>query len=115
MEEQTAEQRLGFQEVMAAIATCQTALTNKIEAVQLDVSLIRQDFDKLRTRVSEAEQRVGLAEDTVREHTASIRTLQTRSERWNINSTTWKIGTGGTISRSLACQKVRRGKIPRYL
>lgn len=76
MEEQSDVQRLGFQEVMAAIALCQTALTNKIEAVQLDVSLIRQDFDKLRARVSDAEQRVRLTEDTVTEHTASICTLQ---------------------------------------
>lgn len=78
MEEHSDVQRLGFQEVMAVIASCQTALTNKIEAVQLDVSLVQQDFDKLRARVSEAEQRVGLTEDTVMEHTVSICILQTK-------------------------------------
>lgn len=46
--------RLGFQEVMA-IAACQAALTGKIEAVQLDVGLVRQDLDKLHLRMSEVE------------------------------------------------------------
>lgn len=52
----------GIPEVMAAIttcqaavATCQTALTSKIEAVQLDVGLLRQDIDKIRSRVTAAE------------------------------------------------------------
>lgn len=39
--------QLGFPEVMAAIVSCQATLTSEIEAVQLDVSLIRQDQDKL--------------------------------------------------------------------
>lgn len=49
MEESAPPSQLGFQEVMTAIATCQASLTNKIEAVQLDVGLIRQDLDKIRT------------------------------------------------------------------
>lgn len=36
-EEPTDSQQLGFQEVMSVIASCQTTLTNKIEAVQLKV------------------------------------------------------------------------------
>lgn len=76
--EPTAEPQLGFQEVMAAIVSCQAALTNKIEAVQLDLGLIRQDLDKLCSRVSEAERRVGQTEDIATEHTASIHTLQTK-------------------------------------
>lgn len=61
-----------------AITACQTALASKIEEVQVDVGLMRQDFDKIRSRVTEAEQRMGLVEDTVADHAASIRTLQTK-------------------------------------
>lgn len=79
------EGQLGFPEVMAAITSCQATLTNKIEAVQLDVGLIRQDLDKLCSRVSEVEQCVGQTEDTVMEHTASIRTLQTKVRTLEFN------------------------------
>lgn len=44
---------------ISAIATCQTMLTEKIEVVQLDMGLIRQDTNKLRSQVSKTEQRVG--------------------------------------------------------
>lgn len=37
----------GIPEVMAAISTCQAALTGKLEAVQMDIGLIRQDLDPL--------------------------------------------------------------------
>lgn len=63
---------------MAAIATCQSTLTTKIEAVQLDMGLIRQDIDKIRSRVAETEQRLSTSEDTIAEHGASLRTLQTK-------------------------------------
>lgn len=63
---------------MAAIASCQATLTNKIEAVQFDVGLIRQDLDKIRARVSVVEQRVGQAVDTITEQNTSIRTLQSK-------------------------------------
>lgn len=56
-------------DVMAAIATCQSTLTPKIEAVQMDVGLIRKDMDK---------QRIGNTEDAVTEHGAALRTLQTK-------------------------------------
>lgn len=45
---------LGIPEVMAAIASCQAALTNKTEAVQLDIGLIRQYLDKVLTRPTTA-------------------------------------------------------------
>lgn len=41
----------GIPEVMVAITSCKTALTAKIEAVQMDVGLIDQDLDKIRTRL----------------------------------------------------------------
>lgn len=63
-------------EVMAAIATCQSTLTAKIEVVQMDEGFIHQDLDKLRSRVTETEQRIGLTE--VMEHSAALRTLQTK-------------------------------------
>lgn len=37
----------GLADVMVAIATCQATLTAKVEAVQLDVGLLRQDIYKL--------------------------------------------------------------------
>lgn len=71
----------GILEVMAAItfchlalATCQTALTSKIEAVQIDVGLICQDLDKVRSHLTAAEVRVGHVEDTVAEHDGALRT-----------------------------------------
>lgn len=51
---------LGIPEVMAAINTCQAALANKIEVVQLDIGLIQQDLDKIGSRLTTAECR-GLA------------------------------------------------------
>lgn len=65
-------------DVMAAIATCQSTLTTKIEAVQLDMGLIRQDIDKLRSRATESEQRLSTTEDTMAEHGVALRTLQTK-------------------------------------
>lgn len=65
-------------EVMAAIATCQSTLTAMIEAVQMDVGLLRQDMNTLRTRVAETEQRVSNTEDTVAEHGAALRMIQTK-------------------------------------
>lgn len=70
---------------MAAIATCQTAvasyqaaLTTKIEEVQMDVGLLWQDMDKIRSRLSAAENRVGQVEDAVGENTGAICSLQSR-------------------------------------
>lgn len=36
-------------DIMSAIAACQAALITKIEAVQLEICLVRQDIDKLRS------------------------------------------------------------------
>ena len=44
----------------------------------MDVGLIRQDMDKLRSRVTETEQRIGLLEDDSMEQSASLRTLHTK-------------------------------------
>lgn len=67
----------GLAYVMAAIATCQSTMNPKIEAVQSDVGLLRQDIEKLCSRVSAAEHRVGQAEDMLSEHTTAICNLQT--------------------------------------
>lgn len=61
--------------LMSAIATCQATLTAKIEAVQL---VMRQDIDKLQSRVMETEQLVGLTEDTVTKHSSALRALQAK-------------------------------------
>ncbi|XP_073480012.1 proteinase-activated receptor 1-like [Aquarana catesbeiana] len=63
---------------MAAISACQAALSGKIEAVQMDVGLIRQDLDKKRARLGAAEQKVGRVEDVTEEHSVAIRTLQNK-------------------------------------
>lgn len=63
---------------MAAIATCQSTLPAKIEAVQLDMGLMQQDVDKLRSRMTETEQRLGTTEDDILEHSAAIQSLQTK-------------------------------------
>lgn len=38
-----------------AVAACQTTLTARIEEAKVDISLVREDFQKLRERVTEAE------------------------------------------------------------
>lgn len=48
----------------AAVITCQTNLTTRIEEVKVDISLVRQDFHKLRERVTEAEFRLSNVEDS---------------------------------------------------
>lgn len=42
------------------------------------MGLFRQDMDKMRTRLSSAEQHLSQTEDTVAEHTSSLRSLQTK-------------------------------------
>lgn len=44
---------------------CKSTLTSKIEEVKVDVSLIRQDLQKLRDRVTEAEACISRVEDKV--------------------------------------------------
>lgn len=78
--ESAASRQPWLAEVMAAIATCPATLTAKIEAVQMDVGLLRQDMDKLRTRVTEMKQRVSHT-DTVTKHNAALRSLQTKGPR----------------------------------
>ena len=48
-----------------AVATCQATLTTKIEEVKVDVSLVRQDIQKLRERVTVAGVRLGTVEDSL--------------------------------------------------
>lgn len=62
----------------AAVASCQAALTNKIEKAQMDVGLIRQDQDKVCSRLTEAETRVGQVEDALGKNTSETRSLSSR-------------------------------------
>lgn len=55
-----------------------STLTIKIDTVQLEISLIWQDFDKICPRVTEIEHRLGDTEDTIHGHSASKHTLQVR-------------------------------------
>lgn len=65
-----------FSALMQAITGCQTTLTAKIEQIQMEMGLVRRDMDKFRDRLSESERRIGDTEDILREHGASLRTLQ---------------------------------------
>lgn len=44
----------------------------------MDVSLMCQDMDKLRSKVAEAEQRVSQTKDNVMEHSPALRMFQTK-------------------------------------
>lgn len=78
---------------MQAINGCQAALTSKIDSLQFEMGFMWRDYEKIRQRVDEAERRVGGTEDTVRDHTATLHTVQVRlkylqarmkdSENWN--------------------------------
>lgn len=67
-------------------ASCQATLTSKIEAAQQDVGLRRQGMDKIWSRVSEAEQRVGQVEDTSLEHATAL--CKPKSAPWSIKPRT---------------------------
>lgn len=93
----------GLADVMAAISTCQATLTAKIEAVQLDVGLLRQVIDKSFSKVSKAEQQVGQAKDTV------IHSLQK-----NLGDLEYKAEDAENMNKrktfaSLGWRKVQRG------
>lgn len=51
--------------LLEVITFCQTLLTAQIEEVKVNISLIRQDFQKLRDRVKTAETRLGFVEDAI--------------------------------------------------
>lgn len=51
------------QKVLAAIHACQTSLTTRIEEIKIDISLLRQDAQRTRERVTEVENRVSTLED----------------------------------------------------
>lgn len=51
--------------VLEAISDCKSTLTCKIEEVKVDVSLIRQDLQKLRERVTDTETRISQVEDDI--------------------------------------------------
>lgn len=60
--------------VPAAIAESRTSLTSKIDKVKVDISLIWQDMQKLRERVTEA--RISVVEDTIAPVPQDVRDLQ---------------------------------------
>lgn len=80
---------LGIAEVNIS---CQTTLTTKIDAVQLDIGLIQQDLNKMRVCLTAVEQRVGHLKDIVVEHSTSLHTLQTKMlamEYWAEDAENW--------------------------
>lgn len=62
--------------VLAAIAESRTYLTNRIDEVKVDISLIRQDMQKIRERVTETEARISVVEDTIAPVPQDVRDLQ---------------------------------------
>lgn len=71
-------EQANFSALMQAITGCQSALTLKIDSLQLEMGLIRKGIDKIRHRVKEAERQVGNTEDMVRDHTATLHSVQVR-------------------------------------
>lgn len=67
-----------FSALMQAINSCQSALTSKFDSLQLEMGLIQRDINKIRGQVTEAECRVGDMEDRVRDHSATLHTMQVR-------------------------------------
>lgn len=65
-----------FSALMQAINGCQAALTTKIDSLQIEMGLMRKDSEKLRRWVDEVETRVGDMEEAVRDHTATLHTVQ---------------------------------------
>lgn len=63
---------------MQPINGCQAALTSKIDSLQIEMGLMRKDSEKLRRRVDEVETHVGDTEEVVRDHMATLHTLQIR-------------------------------------
>lgn len=51
--------------LLEAITFCRTSLAAQVEEVKVDISLLRQDFQKLRDRVTTAEVRLGVVEDAL--------------------------------------------------
>lgn len=62
--------------VLDAIATLQGTLTAKKDEVKIDISLLRQDLSKVKDRVTEAETRIGAAEDILHPLTHTTEDLQ---------------------------------------
>lgn len=92
-------------DILVAITTCKETLTAKIDFLSTDISLIHNDLDKFRSRVSEAEDRISVVEDAVRSD--SCRLSSYRSIRWRSEPFTLK--PGGTTTASWAFQRRLRG------
>lgn len=52
-------------QLMAAIHLSNAALTGKMDEIQMDIGLIRQEMHSIRDRMAEAENRISLLEDTL--------------------------------------------------
>lgn len=62
--------------IMMAIASCQSALTSKIDDLQTDINRLRYDIDTVKDRTSEIERRVGAVEDTTNTIENSVHVLK---------------------------------------
>lgn len=89
-------------------------LTTEIEEVKVDISLVRQDFQILRERVTEAEVRLSSVEDSLSPPPSRI--PQTPCSCKYISSCrnrmTLRIDSTDVISDSLVCQRGWRGRTP---
>lgn len=68
-----------FAALMQAITGCQSSLstlTTKTDTYSWRLGSLGRNFEKVRQCVTEVERRVGDTEDTVRDHSASLHTLQ---------------------------------------
>ncbi|XP_068127183.1 uncharacterized protein [Hyperolius riggenbachi] len=65
-------------EILEAIRQCQTTLTQKIDKIEVNFGLLREDFSKIRTRITDLEQRTSNVEDSVQAHRVAIPGIQQR-------------------------------------
>lgn len=63
-------------DILEAIKACKDTLTVKIDYLATDISLIRHDMDKFRSRVAEAEERISQLEDSTRADSRELHALQ---------------------------------------
>lgn len=63
-------------QIMAAIKMCQSSLTNQIDTLRVDFSLLKDDVHKIRHRVTNAEQHISTVEDDLYPLSSSFRDVQ---------------------------------------
>lgn len=97
-----------------AVVSCHAALTSKIEAVQLDVGLIRQGLDKVQSGCPQQKHRWAMWRMQSKKTLVRSAPFNQELRCWNTGLRTSKIEVNG-IFVSLAWRKARRVRTPQCL